>query len=82
MVFDDEGIDLANWQQALDKGEKMNLQAFVDIIRAKNLRNAVLPTLPPTSRWHPCMTSCCLKAFQWLPAIKWPVPLLMLIIKN
>ncbi len=41
MVFDDEGIDLSDWKSALDKGEPMNLQGFVDIIRSKNLRNSV-----------------------------------------
>lgn len=41
MVFNDEGIDLANWKEALDKGEPMELQSFVDIVRSKNLRNSV-----------------------------------------
>lgn len=41
MVFNEEGIDLANWKAALDKGEPMDLQGFVDTIRSKNLRNSV-----------------------------------------
>ena len=41
MVFNDEGINLKNWKQALDGGENMELDRFVDIVRSKNLRNSV-----------------------------------------
>ena len=41
MIFNEEGINLANWQEALDKGQPMDLQQFVEIIRSKNLRNSV-----------------------------------------
>lgn len=41
MTFADEGLDLANWQQQLSGGEDMRLQAFVDRMLEKNLRNAV-----------------------------------------
>lgn len=41
MVFDDEGINLANWKATLDNGNKMDLNEFVQIIQSKNLRNSV-----------------------------------------
>jgi len=41
MYFNDEGIDLNSWQSLLDKGEPMELSAFVENIRSKNLRNSV-----------------------------------------
>lgn len=41
MVFDDNGIDLQHWQQQLAGGQPMLLQAFVDTIKQKNLRNSV-----------------------------------------
>jgi aspartokinase/homoserine dehydrogenase 1 len=41
MVFNDEGINLRNWKEELEGGEAMELGRFVDIIRSKNLRNAV-----------------------------------------
>lgn len=41
MVFNDEGINLKNWKQALEGGENMELDQFVNIVRSKNLRNSV-----------------------------------------
>lgn len=41
MYFQDEGIDLAKWPEALATGEPTDLQKFVQTIRSKNLRNAV-----------------------------------------
>jgi aspartokinase/homoserine dehydrogenase 1 len=41
MLFDDGGIDLDNWKALLENGEKMELENFIDIIRSKNLRNAL-----------------------------------------
>ena len=41
MLFDDEGIDLKNWKQLLQKGESNNLQEFIKVVQSKNLRNAV-----------------------------------------
>lgn len=41
MLFNDEGIDLAKWKELLEKGESMNLNSFIDIIKNKNLRNSV-----------------------------------------
>ncbi|WP_276485000.1 bifunctional aspartate kinase/homoserine dehydrogenase I [Paraflavitalea pollutisoli] len=41
MIFNDEGINLQQWKEVLEKGEPMDLNRFIDNIRAKNLRNAV-----------------------------------------
>ena len=41
MVFNDDGIDLANWQSQLEGGDNMSLQDFTSIMLSKNLRNAV-----------------------------------------
>jgi bifunctional aspartokinase / homoserine dehydrogenase 1 len=41
MLFNDEGIDLKNWKELLDKGDEMDLQDFISVIRSKNLRNSV-----------------------------------------
>ena len=41
MIFDDEGIDLDNWQEKLSGGETMTIDSFVDTIVEKNFRNAV-----------------------------------------
>lgn len=41
MLFAEEGIDAANWQEGLQKGEAMNLNLFVERILQQNLRNTV-----------------------------------------
>ena len=41
MVIQDQGIDLADWQQALQGGVPMDLDAFVEQVRGHNLRNSV-----------------------------------------
>jgi aspartokinase/homoserine dehydrogenase 1 len=41
MVFNNEGIDLSNWQQALDNGQPMQLEDYISGITDRNLRNAV-----------------------------------------
>ncbi len=41
MLFDDEGIDLNNWKELLQKGEENNLRQFIKVVQSKNLRNAV-----------------------------------------
>lgn len=41
MVFDDNGIDLNNWKQALDKGDPMDLDKFISVMHTKNLRNTL-----------------------------------------
>lgn len=41
MYFNEEGVDIANWQTAIQKGETMNLADFTATIQTKNLRNSV-----------------------------------------
>ncbi len=41
MVFSDNGIDLNNWKQELDKGENMDMDAFISVIHSGNLRNSL-----------------------------------------
>lgn len=41
MCFNEEGINLAQWQQSLEEGEPMNMNAFAQGISDRNLRNSV-----------------------------------------
>jgi aspartokinase/homoserine dehydrogenase 1 len=41
MLIQEEGIDLNNWSNALEKGDPMHLRDFLRIINSKNLRNSV-----------------------------------------
>lgn len=41
MLFDEGGIDIQNWREALNQGEKMNLETFIETMQSKNMRNAV-----------------------------------------
>lgn len=41
MVFNDEGIPLGAWKEALDNGQPMELDNFINNIHSKNLRNSV-----------------------------------------
>ncbi|MEL6976195.1 MAG: bifunctional aspartate kinase/homoserine dehydrogenase I [Bacteroidota bacterium] len=41
MYFDDEGIDLDNWESSLAAGDKANSQEFLQRILSLNLRNSV-----------------------------------------
>ena len=41
MFFNNNGIDLNNWKEALDKGEPMQIDAFLSAIPSKNLRNSI-----------------------------------------
>lgn len=41
MYFDEEGIDLENWQEKLENGEKANKQGFFDKVNEFNLRNSI-----------------------------------------
>jgi aspartokinase/homoserine dehydrogenase 1 len=40
-VIKNEGIDLANWEEALDKAENSDIERFINEIIEKNLRNSV-----------------------------------------
>jgi aspartokinase/homoserine dehydrogenase 1 len=41
MLFNANGVDLENWKELLQEGEKMNLDEFINTIKTKNLRNSV-----------------------------------------
>ncbi len=42
MLFSEDGIDLANWKEALDdQGETMQTGAFIERMKSLNLRNAI-----------------------------------------
>ena len=41
MIFASEGIDLRQWQQTLENGEPMQLDAWIAGITSRNLRNSV-----------------------------------------
>lgn len=41
MLFVDEGIDLSNWKEQLEQGQRMNISEFVEELQSKNLRNSV-----------------------------------------
>jgi bifunctional aspartokinase / homoserine dehydrogenase 1 len=45
MVFNDEGIDLSNWSAALEAGEPMQTDAYMNNIINRNLRNSVFADL-------------------------------------
>lgn len=42
MIFNNEGIDLRDWQQALEKGQPMDLEEWISGITDRNLRNTVV----------------------------------------
>jgi len=41
MAFYEEGVDLADWKDLLQKGEQMDLQKYIEVIRSRNMRNSV-----------------------------------------
>jgi bifunctional aspartokinase / homoserine dehydrogenase 1 len=41
MLFSEEGIDLANWQESISNGSPLELKALPGLIRQQNLRNSV-----------------------------------------
>ncbi|GGC85398.1 bifunctional aspartate kinase/homoserine dehydrogenase I [Flavobacterium lutivivi] len=41
MVFNEDGIDLKNWKQEVDNGEKSNIDAFISKVKELNLRNSI-----------------------------------------
>lgn len=41
MVFDEEGINLKDWKETLDNGEKANPKAFIERVKDLNLRNSI-----------------------------------------
>nr|WP_262915705.1 hypothetical protein [Niabella ginsengisoli] len=41
MLFNEKGIELQNWKQLLENGEKASLSLFVDNVVEKNMRNSI-----------------------------------------
>lgn len=41
MLMEEEGIDMGQWKEKLEKGETASLQQFVDNIISRNLRNSI-----------------------------------------
>ena len=41
MVFGEHGLNLKNWKEQLDNGEKASLEGFLDTARKLNLRNSI-----------------------------------------
>ena len=50
MHFNDEGIDLKNWKDILEKSEAADLDAFISKIHSKNLRNSVFVDVTATEK--------------------------------
>jgi bifunctional aspartokinase / homoserine dehydrogenase 1 len=50
MHFNDEGIDLKNWKEILDKSGPADLDAFISKIHSKNLRNSVFVDVTATEK--------------------------------
>jgi aspartokinase/homoserine dehydrogenase 1 len=77
MLFKEEGIDLKNWKDALETGEPMSLQQFVDQAKARNLRNSVFVDVTANDE-----VAKVYDQLLWWPAIKWPAHLPILITSN
>jgi bifunctional aspartokinase / homoserine dehydrogenase 1 len=41
MIFNEDGIDLKNWKQEVDNGEKSNITDFISNVKELNLRNSI-----------------------------------------
>jgi aspartokinase/homoserine dehydrogenase 1 len=64
MLFNDEGIDLKNWRESLDKGDPMNLEQYVDIIRSRNLRNTVFADVTADDKVAMCYSKLLQKSIS------------------
>lgn len=54
MAFNDEGINLKNWKEALENGEAMDLDLFVEHVRSRNLRNSVFADVTANDKVAKC----------------------------
>ena len=41
MVFDEKGVDLNNWENLLENGEKADTTAFLNTVKSINIRNSI-----------------------------------------
>jgi bifunctional aspartokinase / homoserine dehydrogenase 1 len=48
MLVDEDGIDLENWKESLDKGDTADLQKFTNEIINRNLRNSIFVDITAT----------------------------------
>ncbi len=49
MIFDQQGISHAKWQDNLDKGEKFNKEAFLEKMYEMNMRNSIFTDITAAS---------------------------------
>jgi aspartokinase/homoserine dehydrogenase 1 len=53
MLLSEEGIDLADWQEKMQHGQKADLDAFTDEMISRNLRNTVFVDITASDRVPP-----------------------------
>ncbi|UAY53019.1 bifunctional aspartate kinase/homoserine dehydrogenase I [Ferruginibacter albus] len=54
MLFNDEGIDLDNWKEALNNGEAMSIEKFIKTVIDKNARNSVFADVTANAHVAEC----------------------------
>ncbi len=64
MFFNDDGIDLKNWREALETGDGMNLERYTDTIRFKNLRNSVFADVTADDKVAMCYSNLLQKSIS------------------
>jgi aspartokinase/homoserine dehydrogenase 1 len=64
MLFNDEGIDLAHWKDALATAAPMDLGGWVNTITSKNLRNSVFTDVTANSEVATCYGSLLQKSIS------------------
>jgi len=64
MVFASEGIDLRQWQQTLENGQPMNLDAWISGITTRNLRNSVFVDVTANAEVASCYGSLLQKSIS------------------
>ncbi len=64
MVFASEGIDLRQWQQTLENGQPMNLDAWISGITTRNLRNSVFVDVTANAEVASCYVSLLQKSIS------------------
>lgn len=50
MTFDEDGIDLENWQAKLNEGEALNASDYIDTMHTLNLRNSIFIDITANSQ--------------------------------
>jgi aspartokinase/homoserine dehydrogenase 1 len=84
MVFEEDGVELAEWAAILEQGEPADLEGFFEKARALNLRNTIFvdnTASPAVSDWYPrylresisvvtCNKIACSSAYQTYAGLK------------